>query len=245
MAVPKKKTSKAKSRSRRASNWRLRRRPAASARSAPGQAAPRGVRQLRLVRRPPGHRRRLIPDAARRRRCDGRRQGARARSSPAPQAAGRPRHPVVLVGRPDLIGDTGGLEVIPAPRSSAWTTTRPRACGARRTRRWCGPPRPCATGGPRRWSAPATPGATMASALLRMGRIKGVSPPGHRHARSRCPGSTPTVLLDAGANAECQPPGSCSSPRWAPPSPPPLRHRRAPGRRCCRSARRRPRAPRS
>ena len=46
-------------------------------------------------------------------------------------------------------------------------------------------------------------GATMASALLRMGRIKGV----HRPAIATpvpVPGSTPTVLLDAGANAEVQ-----------------------------------------
>jgi phosphate acyltransferase len=46
-------------------------------------------------------------------------------------------------------------------------------------------------------------GATMAAALLRMGRIKGV----HRPAIATpipVPGHTPTVLLDAGANAECQ-----------------------------------------
>ncbi|MEY4161762.1 MAG: fatty acid/phospholipid synthesis protein PlsX, partial [Actinomycetota bacterium] len=46
-------------------------------------------------------------------------------------------------------------------------------------------------------------GATMASALLRMGRIKGV----HRPAIATpvpVPGTTPTVLLDAGANAEVQ-----------------------------------------
>jgi glycerol-3-phosphate acyltransferase PlsX len=44
----------------------------------------------------------------------------------------------------------------------------------------------------------------MASALLRMGRIRGV----HRPAIATpipVPGSRPTVLLDAGANAECQP----------------------------------------
>jgi glycerol-3-phosphate acyltransferase PlsX len=46
-------------------------------------------------------------------------------------------------------------------------------------------------------------GATMASALLRMGRIKGVSRPA---IATPIPvfGSTPTILLDAGANAECQ-----------------------------------------
>ena len=46
-------------------------------------------------------------------------------------------------------------------------------------------------------------GATMASALLRMGRIKGVK----RQAIATpipVPGSTPTVMLDAGANAEVE-----------------------------------------
>jgi phosphate acyltransferase len=48
-------------------------------------------------------------------------------------------------------------------------------------------------------------GATMAAALLRMGRIKGVARPAIA-TPIPVPGSTPTVLLDAGANAECQPP---------------------------------------
>ena len=60
MAVPKKKTSKAKSRSRRASAWKL---EAPAAQRLPAlrrhQAPARRLRQLRLVRRPPGHRRRL------------------------------------------------------------------------------------------------------------------------------------------------------------------------------------------
>ena len=47
-------------------------------------------------------------------------------------------------------------------------------------------------------------GATMASALLRMGRIKGVGRPAIA-TPVPVPGSTPTVLLDAGANAECTP----------------------------------------
>jgi glycerol-3-phosphate acyltransferase PlsX len=46
-------------------------------------------------------------------------------------------------------------------------------------------------------------GATMASALFRMGRIKGVSRPAIA-IPVPVPGSTPTVLLDAGANAEVQ-----------------------------------------
>ena len=48
-------------------------------------------------------------------------------------------------------------------------------------------------------------GATMGSALLRMGRIKGVARPAIA-TPIPCPGAdTPTVMLDAGANAECQP----------------------------------------
>lgn len=46
-------------------------------------------------------------------------------------------------------------------------------------------------------------GATMASALLRMGRIKGVSRPAIATIIP-VPGGRPTVLLDAGANAEVQ-----------------------------------------
>jgi glycerol-3-phosphate acyltransferase PlsX len=46
-------------------------------------------------------------------------------------------------------------------------------------------------------------GATMASALLRMGRIKGVKRPAIA-TPSPVPGSTPTVMLDAGANAEVE-----------------------------------------
>ncbi len=47
-------------------------------------------------------------------------------------------------------------------------------------------------------------GAAMASALLRMGRIKGVSRPAIA-TPIPVPGAGPTVLLDAGANSEVQP----------------------------------------
>jgi glycerol-3-phosphate acyltransferase PlsX len=46
-------------------------------------------------------------------------------------------------------------------------------------------------------------GATMASALLRMGRIKGVNRPAIATIVP-VPGFTPTILLDSGANAEVQ-----------------------------------------
>lgn len=46
-------------------------------------------------------------------------------------------------------------------------------------------------------------GATMGSALFRMGRLKGVSRPAIA-TPIPVPGTTPTVMLDAGANADCQ-----------------------------------------
>ena len=48
-------------------------------------------------------------------------------------------------------------------------------------------------------------GATMGSALLRMGRIKGVQRPAIATPIPVPGADTPTVLLDAGANAECKP----------------------------------------
>jgi glycerol-3-phosphate acyltransferase PlsX len=47
-------------------------------------------------------------------------------------------------------------------------------------------------------------GAAMASALLRIGRIRGVSRPAIA-TPIPVPGASPTILLDAGANAACQP----------------------------------------
>ncbi|HET9060418.1 MAG TPA: phosphate acyltransferase PlsX [Acidimicrobiales bacterium] len=47
-------------------------------------------------------------------------------------------------------------------------------------------------------------GAAMASALLRMGRLKGVQRPAIATVIP-VPGSTPTVLLDSGANVDCTP----------------------------------------
>ncbi len=45
-------------------------------------------------------------------------------------------------------------------------------------------------------------GATMASALLRMGRLKGIARPGIATPIPRV-GTYPSILIDAGANAEC------------------------------------------
>ena len=226
MAVPKKKTSKAKSRSRRASAWRLeqpaaQRVPALQRR----QGAPRRVRQLRLVRRPPGHRGRLTdprPGHSAERPETASAPGDRCRSPSTPWAAttrpapsstvpARPppswASPSCWSGRPD---DARAAARRPrghrrVRRSSAWTPTPassvrtheglvagaggrggPRRPGVghglgRQHRRHDGVGACCAWAASRAWPGRPSP------------------------RRSRCPGSTPTVLLDAGANAECQP----------------------------------------
>jgi phosphate acyltransferase len=110
--------------------------------------------------------------------------------------------PVLLVGRRDELGDTGGLEVLEAseviamdadPASSVRTmkdSSLVRAAEAVRDGRASA------------MVSAGNTGATMASALLRMGRIKGVQRPAIA-TPIPVPGGTPTVLLDAGANAEC------------------------------------------
>jgi glycerol-3-phosphate acyltransferase PlsX len=111
---------------------------------------------------------------------------------------------IVLVGRPDEIGDTGGLEVLPAsevigmaddPGQSVRRkkdSSLVRAAEAVRDRRACA------------MVSAGNTGATWGAALLRMGRIRGVSRPAIATPLP-CPGSdSPTVLLDAGANVDCK-----------------------------------------
>ena len=112
--------------------------------------------------------------------------------------------PVVLVGRPEELGDAAGLEVLPAseviamdadPGSSVRTmkdSSLVRAAEAVRD------------GVASAMVSAGNTGATMASALLRMGRIKGVSRPAIA-TPIPVPDTTPTIMLDAGANAECNP----------------------------------------
>lgn len=109
---------------------------------------------------------------------------------------------VLLVGDPDRMGDTGDLEVVVAreviemhddPARGVRTkkdASLLRAAEAVRDGRACA------------MVSAGNTGAAMASALFRMGRLKGVNRPAIA-TPIPVPGSTPTVLLDAGANAEC------------------------------------------
>jgi glycerol-3-phosphate acyltransferase PlsX len=114
--------------------------------------------------------------------------------------------PVLLVGRPDAIAAAGGGDlpvlgcddVIEMHDDPGASVRRKKDASVVRSAE------AVRDGAASAMVSAGNTGAAMASALLRMGRIRGV----HRPAIATpipVPGSLPTVLLDAGANAECQP----------------------------------------
>jgi glycerol-3-phosphate acyltransferase PlsX len=110
--------------------------------------------------------------------------------------------PVALVGRPEEI-DAGDLEVIPASQVIAMDADAGSSVRTMKDSSLVRAAEAVRDGRAAAMVSAGNTGATMASALLRMGRIKGVARPAIA-TPIPVPGSTPTVLLDAGANAECQ-----------------------------------------
>src|SRR5215469_14635380 len=110
--------------------------------------------------------------------------------------------PVVLVGDPDLIGDTWGLPVIGASEVIEMHEDPARAVRTKKDSSLVRAAEAVRDGQACAMVSAGNTGATMASALFRMGRIRGVGRPAIA-TPIPVPGSTPTVLLDAGANAEC------------------------------------------
>ena len=109
---------------------------------------------------------------------------------------------VLLVGNPDLIGDSLGLEVVPASEVIAMDDDPATAVRRKKDSSLVRAAEAVRDGRASAMVSAGNTGATMASALLRMGRISGVQRPAIA-TPIPVPGSTPTVLLDAGANAEC------------------------------------------
>ena len=124
----------------------------------------------------------------------------------ARQAVERLGVDVLLVGRPDAIAaaDPGNLTVVAA--SEVIDMHDDPGTGVRRKKdsSLLRAAEAVRDGRASAMVSAGNTGAAMASALLRMGRIKGVARPAIA-TPIPVPGSTPTVLLDAGANAECQP----------------------------------------
>ena len=110
--------------------------------------------------------------------------------------------PVVLVGRSAELGDTGGLDVIEASEVIAMDADPGASVRRMKDSSLVRAAEAVRDGVASAMVSAGNTGATMASALLRMGRIRGVSRPAIA-TPIPVPGSTPTVLLDAGANAEC------------------------------------------
>ncbi len=110
--------------------------------------------------------------------------------------------PVVLVGPPEIIGDPHGLdvvactEVIALPEDPAQGVRRKKDSSLVRAAELVRDGRAAAM------VSAGNTGATMASALLRMGRLSGVGRPCIATPLPRL-GQAPGVLVDAGANAEC------------------------------------------
>ena len=109
---------------------------------------------------------------------------------------------VALVGPPDQVGDTMGLpliactEVIAMDEDPAGGVRRKKDSSLVRAAELVRDGRASAM------VSAGNTGATMASALLRMGRLPGVVRPCIATPLPRL-GRTPAVLVDAGANAEC------------------------------------------
>lgn len=112
--------------------------------------------------------------------------------------------PVLLVGPCDgSLGDTGELGLLEAAEAIGMGEDGARAVRQKKDASLVRAAEAVRDGRASAMVSAGNTGATMASALLRMGRIAGV----HRPAiATPLPviGSTPTVLLDSGANAECR-----------------------------------------
>ena len=112
--------------------------------------------------------------------------------------------PIVLVGRSADVGDLRGLPIIEASQVIAMDDDPAKSVRTMKDSSLVRAAEACRDKRASAFLSAGNTGATMASALLRMGRIRGVARPAIA-TPIPVPGSTPTVLLDAGANAECTP----------------------------------------
>ncbi len=109
---------------------------------------------------------------------------------------------VVLVGPPDLVGDTAGLELVACTEVIAMHEDPAQGVRRKKDSSLVRAAELVRDGKASAMVSAGNTGATMASALLRMGRIKGVQRPCIATPLPRL-GGAPAVLVDAGANAEC------------------------------------------
>ena len=112
--------------------------------------------------------------------------------------------PVVLVGPTDgSLGDTGGLEVLAASEVIAMDEDAAKGVRTKKDSTLVRAAEAVRDGRASAMVSAGNTGATMASALFRMGRLPGVARPCIATPLPAL-GNRRTVLVDAGANAECQ-----------------------------------------
>jgi phosphate acyltransferase len=112
--------------------------------------------------------------------------------------------PVVLVGPPDQVGDTLGLPLFPCTEVIAMDEDPAGGVRRKKDSSLVRAAELVRDGKASAMVSAGNTGATMAAALLRMGRLPGVIRPCIATPLPRL-GRTPAVLVDAGANAECTP----------------------------------------
>lgn len=113
--------------------------------------------------------------------------------------------PVVLVGQPDALADLTDLPVIAASEVIAMDADPGTSVRSMKDSSLVRAAEAVRDGNACAMVGAGNTGATMASALLRMGRIKGVSRPAIATPLPVPGAAKPNVLLDSGANAECTP----------------------------------------
>jgi len=111
---------------------------------------------------------------------------------------------VILVGVPELIGDPLGLEVFACSEVIAMDDDPGLSVRKKKDSSLVRAAELVRDAKASAMVSAGNTGATMASALLRMGRLPGVVRPCIATPIPN-PGGTPTVLVDAGANSECTP----------------------------------------
>jgi phosphate acyltransferase len=112
--------------------------------------------------------------------------------------------PVLLVGRPEELGDVGSIPVKPASEVVAMGDEPASSVRRLKDSSIVRAAEAVRDGEAKALVSAGNTGAAMAASLLKLGRIRGVSRPAIAIPMPVL-GRTPTVLLDCGANAECQP----------------------------------------
>ncbi len=111
---------------------------------------------------------------------------------------------VVLVGPPEQVGDTLGLDLVPCTEVIGMDEDPAGGVRRKKDSSLVRAAELVRDGKASAMVSAGNTGATMAAALLRMGRLPGVVRPCIATPLPRL-GRTPAVLVDAGANAECTP----------------------------------------